>query len=105
MSDWRKRAACLGQPTERFFPEDTNQYRHIVRLCDNCAVKAECLDEALQVPVSADRYGVFGGLTPPQRRRFREERDRSTPTPPDIPFEPTRLEWDAGAGMYREVTS
>jgi len=105
MSDWRRRAACLGQPTERSFPEDTNHYRHIVRLCEGCVVKRACLDEALQVPVSADRYGVFGGLTPPQRRRLRLEREQSAPTPPDVPHDPTPLEWDADAGIYREVTS
>ena len=103
MSDWRKRAACLGQPTERFFPEDTNEYRHIVSLCEGCVVKRACLDEALQVPMSSDRYGVFGGLTPPQRRRLRADRQVSAPPPPEVAFEATPLRWNPGAGRYEAV--
>jgi hypothetical protein len=105
MTDWRERAACLGQPVSRFFPEDPNRYPKVVRLCDGCVVKSACLDEALLVPANVDRYGVYGGLTPPQRRRLRVEREQSPPTPPDISHDPTPLEWDADAGIYREVTS
>lgn len=94
MSEWRKRAACLGQPVDRFFPEDPNDYRHVVRLCERCVVKSACLDEALEVPSNVDRFGVYGGLTPPQRRREREKRA----TPPEIP-----LRWNPGAGRYEEV--
>jgi len=101
MSDWRERAACLGQPVNRFFPNDPNRYPKVVRLCEGCVVKSSCLDEALRIPETLDRYGVYGGLTPPQRRRERER--RATPpetraTPPEIP-----LRWNPSAGRYEAV--
>jgi WhiB family redox-sensing transcriptional regulator len=103
MTDWKKRGACLGYPTEVFHPEEPNDYRHAVKICERCVVKSSCLEFALQIPGSADRFGVYGGMTPPQRRRLRLERDRTAPAAPDTPFEPTALNWDADARIYREA--
>jgi len=100
MSDWRQHAACLGQPVDRFFPEDPNQYRNGVRLCEGCVVKGACLDEALQVPASIDRFGVFGGMTPPERRRLRSERAVKMPD-----YEPRILRWNPECRKYEEVTA
>jgi hypothetical protein len=92
---WRRHAACAGQAVGRFFPDDPNDYRHVVRLCDRCPVKRACLEEALLVPSNVDRYCVFGGLTPPQRRRLREQRA----TPVEIP-----LRWNNQSERYERVT-
>lgn len=94
MSKWRRHAACAGQDVDRFYPEDPNQYRHAVRLCDGCLVKRECLDEAMLVPASLDRFGVFGGLTPPQRRRLREQQATPIETP---------LRWNRITQRYEEI--
>jgi len=103
MNDWKKRGACLGYPAEVFHPEEPNAYRHAVKVCERCVVKARCLEFALELPGSADRFGVYGGLTPPQRRRLRLDMEKAAPSPPETPFEPTALNWDADAGIYREV--
>ena len=102
MTDWKKRGACLGYPAEVFHPENPTDYRHAVKVCERCVVKARCLEFALQTPGSADRFGVYGGMTPPQRRRLRLEREQSVSTPLKVPYEPTPLEWDPDAGIYRE---
>jgi hypothetical protein len=50
---WRSRAACRGSDPELFFPaaEDGAAYRAQVaaakRVCSGCAVRAQCLTEAL----------------------------------------------------------
>ena len=37
------------------------------QVCAGCEVRAECLQQALD---SGERYGVWGGLTDVERRRF-----------------------------------
>lgn len=103
MSDWQKRGACFGYPVEIFHPEEPNEYRRAVKICERCVVKPRCLEFALELPASADRFGVYGGLTPRQRRRLRLDMEKAAPAPPDTKFEPTAIEWDADAGIYREV--
>jgi WhiB family redox-sensing transcriptional regulator len=105
MSNWKKRGACHGYPTEMFHPEDPNQYRHAVAICERCVVKTRCLEFALQTPGPADRFGVYGGLTPPQRRRLRLDLQEAASQEPDPKYKPTAIEWDADAGIYREVKS
>ena len=43
-------------------------------ICAECLVVAECLDDALSVPVSVDIAGMRGGRTPRERRAIRAER-------------------------------
>jgi hypothetical protein len=64
--DWRKLAACLGYPTNWWFPEDGKQQSADVemarKLCQSCPVADTCLKEHLTEP-----YGVWGGLGTVQR--------------------------------------
>ena len=81
MSDWKQNAACRGTATDRFFPDSPNHYPQALRLCENCPVVTECLEAALAVPENSDRFGVFGGTTPPERRRIRAARRKPDGTP------------------------
>jgi hypothetical protein len=42
-------------------------------VCKNCTVKRECLKLVIGLPEDDDRYGVFGGLSPNERRSKRHE--------------------------------
>lgn len=93
---WQDRAACKGQ-THLFFPKipdetaedgeqmddgtiweaygDTSEfYSEALALCSTCPVQVQCLAASL---VERERWGMWGGLTPIERRRIeRTERRR-----------------------------
>ncbi|MDH6116857.1 hypothetical protein ABH930_000276 [Kitasatospora sp. GAS204A] len=81
---WVDRALCRGSG-HLFFPEGQHA-RHrtevAVRICAACPVTAQCLQLALDAEGNAAagaRYGVYGGLTPAQRRKvYDRRRQRST---------------------------
>lgn len=55
---------------------DTDPYYEEARsICDRCPIKEGCLDHALE---NKERWGMWGGLTPIERRRIerKERRDR-----------------------------
>lgn len=52
-------------------PEDMDsgaRLKMVRSICDACKVKKECLDYAMRVK---EGYGVWGGLTTPERERLR----------------------------------
>jgi WhiB family transcriptional regulator, redox-sensing transcriptional regulator len=64
---WADLGSCVGRDPDLFFPErgaDTSRAR---ALCRSCPVRSECLDYALQ---SGQKFGIWGGMTPAQRRRL-----------------------------------
>lgn len=74
---WRARAACRHIATQVFFPKDAREpdaYEPARLVCAHCTVKPECLDIVIGLDPSEDRWGMFGGLTPHERRRLRENR-------------------------------
>lgn len=72
---WRRRASCRGAPADLFFPEraqsDPERLEQAKRLCATCPVSKACL-----VAGMAERYGIWGGLTPAERRALRRRRQR-----------------------------
>jgi WhiB family redox-sensing transcriptional regulator len=71
VSSWRKLASCAGVDPELFFP-DHYQLRVGVMaakaVCQSCPVQLECLTEAMEY--EEDTFGIFGGLTPKERREL-----------------------------------
>ncbi|MFJ4365099.1 WhiB family transcriptional regulator [Streptomyces chartreusis] len=65
--DWRPRAACLGEDTDRWFEAPGGQYGTARTICDGCPVRVECLYDALTTEPAGHRYGMWGGLTGTQR--------------------------------------
>lgn len=82
---WRDDAACMGCPTEEFFPDpDGDMGIGVLARCRGCPVRDECRIDALVDLASdldgADQPGVRGGLTPTEvtdpirlRRFLRDE--------------------------------
>ncbi len=65
---WRMQGACTDGQSEAWFSEaDTLKTRRAIRVCGSCPVRQLCLAAAL---VFDEEFGVWGGLTPTQRRPF-----------------------------------
>ena len=65
---WRMRGACADDDSEAWFSEaDTLKSRRAIRVCGSCPVRQRCLAAAL---VFDEEFGVWGGLTPSERRPF-----------------------------------
>lgn len=68
-SSWMDEGACRGVNPGLFFPERGEALNEeALRVCSRCAVKAECLDWAID---NRERWGVWGGTTAPVRRLLR----------------------------------
>ena len=72
--EWREKGNCWGKTknskTDYWFPEDDdpdkqNKIKIAKNLCNDCAVKIECLEFALG---NEEEYGIWGGMTPRERR-------------------------------------
>lgn len=68
---WIKHAACAGESTELFFPEDDVATELARSICSGCKVRAECIGYAVEIP-SLD--GIWGGLTRQERAKLRSTR-------------------------------
>lgn len=71
---WMGRAACREYPVELFYPDDradldpnqlTPTYKEARQVCHTCAVRRRCLEWAL---THNERDGMWGGLSPQERR-------------------------------------
>jgi WhiB family redox-sensing transcriptional regulator len=71
---WVEKAACRGKPIEIFFVERGQSTREAKEICASCAVKTECLEDALSNKYDTDMFGIFGGLSPRERRKVRQKR-------------------------------
>lgn len=60
-----------GTIYEAFGPTD-EFYDRARDVCDMCPIREQCLEHAME---EKERYGMFGGLTPLERRRI-ERRER-----------------------------
>ena len=70
-----KDALCAQIGTELFFPDTGKPAKPARDICARCDVTAECLNFALSNDIAE---GVYGGLSPRQRRKLRPPRDDST---------------------------
>lgn len=67
---WQADALCAQTDPEAFFPEKGGSTREAKRICEQCEVRAECLDYALQ---NDERFGIWGGLSERERRKLRRQ--------------------------------
>jgi WhiB family redox-sensing transcriptional regulator len=78
---WREDAACARVDPELFDGGDIGSpadYRQARAICRNCPVARECLTHALE---SDERYGMWGGLTPNERKEINSVRRSLVPRP------------------------
>ena len=68
--EWHERAACRGADSSLFYPDKGQPTAQARRICAGCPVIEACLKAAVE---RGDRWGIFGGLTYPERKRLRLE--------------------------------
>ena len=68
---WRRLAACLEADPEIFYPADYRQAGKAKAVCRRCIVREQCLKVAL---ITRDQHGIWGGLTPDERRAIERHR-------------------------------
>jgi WhiB family redox-sensing transcriptional regulator len=70
---WRALAACRGVPEDIFFAHAEEESKIVAAkaVCASCPVREECLAYALDLNQTE---GIWGGLTPAERRRRRRTR-------------------------------
>jgi WhiB family transcriptional regulator, redox-sensing transcriptional regulator len=69
--EWRRLAACRGERTALFFPDDDEDAGAAKVICAGCVVRKNCLETAL---VDRERDGIWGGLTPHERKQLLRRR-------------------------------
>lgn len=99
--DWQKQAICRGMDVNLFFGTkgDHDTMKTALEVCNGgffdtlnsdgeiigrhelppCPVRDDCLEFALSFPTDEDQYGIFGGRSPNQRKKIRDERRRVNP--------------------------
>jgi WhiB family redox-sensing transcriptional regulator len=69
--EWQADAACRSIPVELFFPLVDHESDDAKTICFQCAVREPCLEAAIE---AGERFGVWGGLTPQERRSLVSKR-------------------------------
>ena len=64
---WQDYALCAEVGPDLFLPEDGASAGPAKSICAECPVIAQCLELGMKVS-----DGIFGGLTPKERRRLRK---------------------------------
>lgn len=80
-TNWRENAACRDTDPTFFFPTVRAGTAAVEKLCGDCPVRGDCLEDELAKGLSV-QHGWFGGLPPAARRqiiRRRRGRDRNKP--------------------------
>ena len=72
---WRKIAVCRDTDPDLFFPVGTTgqalvQIDRAKEVCDQCPVKRDCLEFALETNQDS---GIWGGTSEEERRKLRRE--------------------------------
>lgn len=66
MEKWRSDSNCTSADTALLYDtEESVMKKHAAKVCFNCPVQNQCLYTAISI---GERYGVWGGLTPRQRK-------------------------------------
>lgn len=71
--DWLADAACAGAPSHLFYDEVFIKARAYADYCNACPVLQQCGEQALR---ARDFHGVWGGMTPEQRRSLDKNKGR-----------------------------
>jgi WhiB family transcriptional regulator, redox-sensing transcriptional regulator len=65
---WADQARCLQAEPDTFFPEKGGSTREAKRICQQCEVRQDCLEYALE---NDERFGIWGGLSERERRKLK----------------------------------
>lgn len=67
--NWMLKANCRKGDPEVFFADGNADNKAAIRLCDNCTVKKECLEFALE---PGEKFGIWGGMTTTERVKYKK---------------------------------
>jgi WhiB family transcriptional regulator, redox-sensing transcriptional regulator len=69
LKEWLDQAACRGFDTNIFMPlrGENVKVTTAKKICGECPVRQECLDDSLRQAQQIDLHGIFGGLSKKQR--------------------------------------
>ena len=68
---WQDEGRCKEVDPELFYPEEgADTSFHAKKVCRSCEVRIQCLKYSLD---NEEQHGVWGGLTPKDRRRFKKQ--------------------------------
>ena len=73
---WSDDAKCKGKPSSVFFPPfsySDNRWLMAREICASCDVREQCLALVMRLEYTDDKWGMFGGLTPDERRDLRRQ--------------------------------
>jgi len=73
LGQWAQQALCGQTNSEIFFPSQDDPGTEAKRVCRRCPVRAECLTFAM---ANDERFGIWGGLDPEERRNLRRSLHR-----------------------------
>lgn len=78
---WRERVAC--RPDRDWFVAENNlpAIEELKAICSACPVRVKCLEAELAHTDTDSPVGVFGGLTPKERKELRKQRQVPVPSP------------------------
>lgn len=76
-SEWWKEARCLGEDTEVFFLTSKRAVQFVRRMCAQCPVMSECLDDATDPSITGPLHGMRAGRTVEQQQARRTHRQRA----------------------------
>lgn len=74
---WTADAPCASIDPAMFFPEmgTPGSPKRAKQVCyEQCPVREKCLEWALSFESQSTSYGIYGGLSPNERRRLLKER-------------------------------
>ncbi|MCI5825458.1 MAG: WhiB family transcriptional regulator [Arcanobacterium sp.] len=68
---WMEDALCAQTDPDIFYPEKGGSTAPATSVCNNCSVRAECLEYAVSNDI---RHGIWGGTSDNDRKRIARER-------------------------------
>ncbi|MGW1894029.1 WhiB family transcriptional regulator [Streptomyces sp. NPDC002004] len=74
IAQWAEHAACRGTDPDELFTPGAGQ-NQAKTVCTGCAVRTECLAEALDQRIE---FGIWGGMTERERRALLRRRPEVT---------------------------
>ena len=83
---WQDLAACREFSVENFYPPTDQDGDDAKAICFACSVREQCLEFAL---AAGERFGIWGGMTPQERRYLMARRRRASQFPGESEEETT----------------
>lgn len=81
---WPESPACLDADPETFFPRRGQSTARAKEICAGCSARERCLSWALAVESEDESsWGVFGGLSGPERKALRAARGHQRSEKPE----------------------